>query len=37
MGPLDWVWQNLGLTSLTVICLGLTFYLIYCMIHPERF
>jgi len=37
MGPLDWFWQNLGLTCLTAICLGLTFYLVYCMIHPERF
>lgn len=37
MGSLDWVVQNLGLLSLTVICAGLTFYLIYCMIHPERF
>ncbi len=37
MGPVEWVWQNLGLMCLTVICVGLTFYLVYCMIHPERF
>jgi len=32
-----WVVQNLGLLSLTLICVVLTFYLVYCMIHPERF
>ncbi len=37
MGPLGWVAQNLGLVSLTLICVVLTFYLVYCMIHPERF
>ena len=37
MGSLDWVVHHLGLITLTAICLGLTFYLIYCMIHPERF
>jgi len=37
MGTLGWVGQHLGLVALTVICLGLTLYLIYCMIHPERF
>jgi len=37
MGELTWVSQNLGLMSLTLICVGLTVYLIYCMIHPERF
>jgi len=37
MGSLDWVAQNLGLTVLTLICVGLTFYLVYCMIRPERF
>jgi K+-transporting ATPase KdpF subunit len=37
MGSLDWVAQNLGLTVLTVICVGLAFYLVYCMIRPERF
>jgi len=37
MGSLDWVVQNLGLLTLTLICVALTFYLVYCMIHPERF
>jgi len=37
MGSVEWVVQHLGLVMLSVICLGLTFYLIYCMIHPERF
>jgi len=37
MGPFDWVGQHLGLMMLTVICIGLTLYLVYCMIHPERF
>jgi len=37
MGSLGWVVQHLGLVTLSVICLVLTFYLIYCMIHPERF
>ena len=33
----SWVAQNLGLTMLTVICLALTCYLNYCMVHPEKF
>jgi len=33
----NWVAQNLGLTVLTVICLALTFYLVYSMVHPEKF
>jgi len=37
MASLDWVAHNLGLVSLTLICVGLTVYLVYCMIHPERF
>ena len=37
MGSLSWVVQQLGLVTLSVICVALTFYLIYCMIHPERF
>jgi len=37
MGPLAWVDQNLGLVTLTLVCVALTFYLVYCMIHPERF
>jgi hypothetical protein len=37
MGASDWVAHNLGLTVLTVVCLVLTFYLVYAMIHPEEF
>ncbi len=37
MGALGWVEQNLGLTVLTVLSLGLTVYLVYVMLHPERF
>ncbi len=28
--------DNLGLVSLTVLAVGLTIYLLYVMIHPER-
>jgi K+-transporting ATPase KdpF subunit len=37
MGLLSWVQQNLGLTVMTLVALVLTVYLIYAMIHPERF
>jgi K+-transporting ATPase KdpF subunit len=37
MGSLNWVVQNLGLVTLTLICVALTLYLVYCMIRPERF
>jgi len=37
MGTFGWVAQNLGLTVLTLVCLALTFYLVYAMIHPEEF
>jgi len=37
MGSLDWIVQNAGLMGLTLICVGLTCYLVYCMVHPERF
>jgi K+-transporting ATPase KdpF subunit len=33
----DWFVQNLGLTVLTLISLALTLYLVYAMLHPERF
>ncbi len=33
----SWIAQNLGLTTLTLVCLALTCYLIYSMIHPEKF
>jgi K+-transporting ATPase KdpF subunit len=37
MGASGWLAQNLGLTVLTLVCLALTFYLVYAMIHPEEF
>ena len=37
MGASGWVGQHLGLTVLTIVCLVLTFYLVYAMIHPEEF
>lgn len=37
MGLASALAQNLGLASLTVIALALTFYLLYVMIHPENF
>jgi K+-transporting ATPase KdpF subunit len=37
MGGSSWVAQHFGLTILTVVCLALTFYLVYAMIHPEEF
>jgi F subunit of K+-transporting ATPase (Potass_KdpF) len=37
MGAYGWLAQNLGLTVLTAVCLVLTFYLVYAMIHPEEF
>lgn len=37
MSPFDWISQNLGLVSLTVISVILTIYLGYSMIHPEHF
>ncbi|MGD0256511.1 MAG: potassium-transporting ATPase subunit F [Thermoplasmata archaeon] len=37
MGAFGWVTHNFGLTVLTLVCLALTFYLVYAMIHPEEF
>ncbi|MCI4338993.1 MAG: K(+)-transporting ATPase subunit F [Thermoplasmata archaeon] len=37
MGLVSALAQNLGLTSLTVIAVALTLYLLYVMIHPEKF
>ncbi|MCI4365641.1 MAG: potassium-transporting ATPase subunit F [Thermoplasmata archaeon] len=37
MGPFGWLQENLGLTTLTLLCLLLTAYLVYAMIHPEEF
>jgi K+-transporting ATPase KdpF subunit len=31
-----WVASDLGLVTLTVVVLGLTVYLVYTMLHPER-
>jgi K+-transporting ATPase KdpF subunit len=37
MGSSNWIALNLGLTLLTVISIALTAYLVYAMLHPERF
>jgi K+-transporting ATPase KdpF subunit len=37
MGPIPWLAPNLGLITLTLVALGLTIYLLYAMIHPEKF
>jgi K+-transporting ATPase KdpF subunit len=37
MGPLEAVAQNLGLTTLCVLSTALTLFLVYSMVHPERF
>jgi K+-transporting ATPase KdpF subunit len=37
MGPLPWLAPNLGLISLTVIAIALIAYLLYAMVHPEKF
>ncbi len=37
MDALAVVAQNLGLTLLTVVAVALTIYLVYSMVHPERF
>jgi K+-transporting ATPase KdpF subunit len=37
MGLATWLAQNPGLAALTVLALGLGAYLVYVMIHPERF
>jgi len=37
MGLLTALADNLGLASLTVLALALTGYLLYAMIHPEKF
>ena len=31
-----WVANDLGLVVLTVLVLGLTVFLVYTMVHPER-
>lgn len=37
MGAIDWITANFGLTVLTLLAVGLTAYLVYVMVHPERF
>ena len=37
MGPAPWLTQNLGLVALSALGIAMTAYLIYVMIHPERF
>lgn len=37
MGLVSALAQNLGLASLTAIAVALTLYLLYVMIHPEKF
>ena len=37
MGPASWLAHNPGLVALSGLALALTAYLIYVMIHPERF
>ena len=34
---MDWFAQHLGLTILTILSAALSAYLIYVMLHPERF
>jgi K+-transporting ATPase KdpF subunit len=37
MGTLQSLADNLGLVTLGVLSLALTIYLVYSMVHPERF
>ena len=37
MGTVSEIAQNFGLITLTVLSLALTVYLLYVMIHPEKF
>jgi len=36
MNAVVWVAHDLGLVTLTVLVSGLTAYLVYTMVHPER-
>jgi len=36
MGAEAWATQDLGLIVLTLLVSGLTGYLVYTMVHPER-
>jgi K+-transporting ATPase KdpF subunit len=37
MSPLQTLGDHLGLVTLCVLSLALTLYLVYSMVHPERF
>jgi K+-transporting ATPase KdpF subunit len=37
MGLVSALADNLGLVTLTLVAVALTIYLLYAMIHPERF
>ncbi|MGA9840669.1 MAG: K(+)-transporting ATPase subunit F [Thermoplasmata archaeon] len=37
MGLFSWLAPNLGLITLTLVAIGLTVYLLYAMVHPEKF
>jgi hypothetical protein len=37
MGLATWLAQNPGLAALSAVALVLTVYLIFVMVHPERF
>ena len=37
MGPFPWLTSDFGLITLTLIAVGLTIYLLYAMVHPEKF
>jgi K+-transporting ATPase KdpF subunit len=36
MGLLSWIVNDLGLVVLTALVAGLTAYLVYAMLYPER-
>ena len=36
MSALSWVTHDLGLVLLTTVVTGLTAYLVYTMLHPDR-
>ena len=36
MGGAGWLASDLGLVTLTLIVSGLSAYLVYTMLHPER-
>ena len=36
MDAVSWIANDLGLVALTLLVSGLTAYLVYTMVHPER-